>query len=83
MDRRSCCLVDAEAAGDIDRAAAGVRTPECYGPQSVEVTQGEAGLEVTLMTGLAPDAASRVCIESAQLSVTTVTLDSPLIDNVS
>jgi hypothetical protein len=56
---------------------------ECHGLHSVTVSQGEDGLSVALMTGLAPGGADRVCIEIAQLYVTTVTLETPLIGNVS
>jgi hypothetical protein len=57
---------------------------DCYGLQSVDVSRDGSGLSIALMTGQAAGApADRVCIEIAQLYVTTVTLDEPLIDNVS
>ena len=57
---------------------------DCYGLQAVDVSQADDGLSIALMTGQAPgDTADRVCIEIAQLYVTTVTLDEPLIGNVS
>ena len=58
-----------------------MRIEECYGLHSVEITPAAGGIDVLVMTGLQPDAASRVCIEIAQLYVTTVTLDAPLIGN--
>lgn len=56
---------------------------ECYGLHSVEVRQGPAGLSVALMTGLAPGGTDRACIEIAQLYVTSVSLEAPLIGNAS
>jgi hypothetical protein len=57
---------------------------DCYGLQSVAVRQGQDGLSIALMTGQASGStADRVCIEIAQLYVTSVTLDQPLIGNVS
>ncbi len=57
---------------------------DCYGLQAVDVSDTEDGLSIALMTGQAPgDTGDRVCIEIAQLYVTTVTLEEPLIGNVS
>jgi hypothetical protein len=56
---------------------------ECHGLHSVAVDRDGGALSVTLMTGSAPDATDRFCIAVAQLYVTTVELDEPLIGNVS
>ncbi len=52
----------------------------CNGLHSVEVTPTEFGIEVRLMTGTpAGVQGDVVCIELAQIYVTTVTLEEPLI----
>lgn len=57
--------------------------PECHGLHSVVVSRDRGSLTVTPMTGSAPGGAERFCIALAQLYVTTVVIEEPLIGNVS
>jgi hypothetical protein len=52
---------------------------DCNGLHSVEVTPADGGIELTVLAGIPEDAATRICIELAQLYSTVVTLDEPLI----
>ncbi|MFO7534005.1 MAG: hypothetical protein R6W93_16235 [Candidatus Limnocylindrales bacterium] len=54
---------------------------ECHGLHSVTVGPTGAGIELQLQTGTPVGAGDTACIEIAQLYVTTVTLDEPLITN--
>jgi len=54
---------------------------DCYGLHSVEVSETDSGIGVQLYTGTAAGAEDVACIEIAELFVTTVTLDEPLITN--
>jgi hypothetical protein len=56
---------------------------ECHGLHSVEVSRERGELSVTPMIGAAPGAEGRFCIALAQLYVTTIVLEEPLIGNVS
>jgi len=56
--------------------------PECNGLHSVDVSQAVSGIAVQLATGIPAGAVDMVCIEIAQLYVTTVALEAPLITNV-
>lgn len=56
--------------------------PDCNGLHSVDVSQTDSGISVRLATGIPAGAADMVCIEIAQLYVTTITLEEALITNV-
>jgi hypothetical protein len=51
----------------------------CYGLDRVELTEVEDTLSVTLWTGFRADAANKRCTEIAQLYVTEVQLDAPIL----
>ncbi len=54
-------------------------TLDCYGLGRVDVSTTNGTLTVQLWTGTQPDAVGKACVDIAQLFVTTVTLNSPLI----
>jgi hypothetical protein len=54
---------------------------ECNGLHSVVVTPTDTGIDVSVLVGIPEGAASRICIELAQLYRTTVVLDAPLVAN--
>jgi len=52
---------------------------DCNGLHSVTVSSTDSGIDVQLATGIPAGAEDMACIELAQLYVTTVTLEEPLI----
>jgi hypothetical protein len=54
---------------------------ECNGLHSVTVSPTDNGIDVALQTGTPAGAEDMVCIEIAQVYVTSVTLEQPLIGN--